>query len=77
MDQTRTRYKLAVMGRSHHGSKPVDIVKECLSLEMKNFEHIKNLIISPHNFLPSIVSLHMEYRRLSEDFIWVITEEGC
>jgi hypothetical protein len=55
MEQTRTRYKLAVMGKSPRGSISVDILKVCISLEMNNFEHLRHLIVSPHNFLPSIV----------------------
>ena len=49
MEQTRTRYKLAVMGKSPRGSISIGIVKVCISLKMNNFERLKNVIISPHN----------------------------
>ncbi len=44
MEQTRTRYKLAVMGKSHHGSKQLIYERYaiCISLEMNNFERLEN-----------------------------------
>jgi hypothetical protein len=56
MEQTRTRYKLAVMGKSPRFDESISvyIIKLGISLAMNNFERLKHLISSPHNSLPTL-----------------------